>query len=155
MKKVLFLTCLVSSLMFAQNLQNYELINLITNDLRGVSVDDTDCQNTIIEFHKTDSNLVNEELALKYQACMQKKNEVEVLFINTEQDEKECKKAIFEFYGVMVNNGKTVELDKEFQHCMDKKAVAHAKEAEKGLKHANDSSNSKFAIINETNLIGQ
>lgn len=97
--------------------------------LRGVASDDINCQNTVIEFHKKGANLASAELLSKYQFCMQKKNAVEILPFNTDQDEKDCKKAIFEFYCAVIDNGKIVELDKEFQHCMEKKAVAHAKEA--------------------------
>ena len=87
---------------------------------------------------------------------MQKKNAVEILPFNTDKDEKDCKKAIFEFYGAVINNGKIVELDKEFQHCMEKKAVAHAKEVKKELEHLNDSTKNndnsdKFVAINEEN----
>ena len=138
MKKILLLACIISSSIFANNNAQIELINTITDDLRGVAVDDKDCQNTVIEFHKKGANLASAELLSKYQFCMQKKNAVEILPFNTDQDEKDCKKAIFEFYGAVIDNGKVVELDKEFQHCMEKKAVAHAKEAKKELEHTNN-----------------
>nr|MBP3723971.1 hypothetical protein [Campylobacter sp.] len=75
MKKLLFLICLANSLMFAQNLQNYELINLATNDLRGIEVDDEECQKAILDFYSLvvkDSKL-NIKLTKEYKECMYKK----------------------------------------------------------------------------------
>ena len=80
MKKLLFLICLANSLMFAQNLQNYELINLATNDLRGVAVDDEECQKAILDFYslivKNDKQTI--KLSKEYKECMAKKAQARV-----------------------------------------------------------------------------
>lgn len=99
--------------------------------LRGIAVDDMDCQNTIIEFHKKGANLASAELLSKYQFCMQKKNAVEILPFNTDQDEKDCKKAIFEFYGAVIDNGKVVELDKGVSALYGEKSRSTRKRSKK------------------------
>ena len=90
MKKLVLVlgVLLTMSGLYADNAKSVEIINKATDDLRGIAVDDEECQKAILSFYTIVAKDSNRSISVtkEYKDCIAKKQNIERIKLEKERE---------------------------------------------------------------------